>query len=352
MATFSTNQVKQLYVAKAVDGNLDTVGDIKFFNAGDGQIAAKYVGNDGVVRTDLIDLATLKGKAIKASAMGDYLESAFIASTSAVAGQDYILKVTVDEFGGMTPEDKTFILADYRAKSGDAAKNVLAGLAVALAKNNEKAAYSKLINVFVTTAATPSTTLTLNTNLWAVSASDTEAAIAAKGSLTAIIIEAAEQPWALGKIGVERVGIKVAADPIMSSGIETAWATVTYGTAHPTPKLVNSKKIADLEWFAFGERGDIYRGINWPNNFEFTPLVDPNATYGYHVLELTWAYQGDAEDIQKSPKELVIVVPAEGATTYTAINDIIGTASSSADANTLNKAIYDSGSSAFIAQLS
>lgn len=310
MATFSTNQVKQLYVAKAVDSSLDTVGDINFSTAGDNQIAAKYVGNDGIVRTDLIDLATLKGKAIKASAMGDYLESAFIASTSAVAGQDYILKVTVDEFGGMTPEDKTFILADYRAKSGDTAKNVLAGLAVALAKNNEKAAYSKLINVFVTTAATPSTALTLNTNLWAVSASDTEAAIAAKGSLTAIIIEAAEQPWALGKIGVERVGIKVAADPIMSSGIETAWATVTYGTAHPTPKLVNSKKIADLEWFAFGERGDIYRGINWPNNFEFTPLVDPNAAYGYDIVELTWAYQGDAEDIQKSPKELVLAIPA------------------------------------------
>lgn len=330
MATFSTNQVKQLYVVKAApEGALENVGDIAFFNAGDGQIAAKYLGNDGVVRTDLIDLATLKGKAVDAATMGDYLESAFVASTSAVAGQDYILKVTVDEFGGMTPEDKTFILADYRAKSGDAAKNVLAGLAVALAKNNEKAAYSKLINVFVTTAATPSTALTLNTNLWAVSASDTEAAIAAKGSLTAIIIEAAEQPWALGKIGVERVGIKVAADPIMSSGIETAWATVTYGTAHPTPKLVNSKKIADLEWFAFGERGDIYRGINWPNNFEFTPLVDPKSANGYHVIELTWAYQGDAEDIQKSPKELVIVAEADGKTLINTVAGKINTAAGS-----------------------
>lgn len=335
MATFSTNQVKQLYVAGAVNKNLENVGDIWFFNAGDGQIAAKYVGNDGVVRTDLIDLATLKGKAVDAATMGDYLESAFVASTSAVAGQDYILKVTVDEFGGMTPEDKTFILADYRAKSGDTAKNVLAGLAVALAKNNEKAAYSKLINVFVTTAATPSTALTPNTNLWAVSASDTEAAIAAKGSLTAIIIEAAEQPWTLGKIGVERVGIKVAADPIMSSGIETAWATVTYGTAHPTPKLVNSKKIADLEWFAFGERGDIYRGINWPNNFEFTPLVDPTSTYGYHVIELTWAYQGDAEDIQKSPKELVIVAEANSKTLVNAVAGNINTAAGSTVVATL-----------------
>ena len=68
MATFSTNQVKQLYVVKAApEGALENVGDIAFFNAGDGQIAAKYLGNDGVVRTDLIDLATLKGKAVDAA---------------------------------------------------------------------------------------------------------------------------------------------------------------------------------------------------------------------------------------------------------------------------------------------
>jgi len=332
MATFSTNQVKQLYVAKAVDASLDTVGDIKFVAAGDGQIAAKYVGNDGVVRTDLIDLATLKGKAVKASTMAEYLDSAFIASSSAVAGQDYILKVTMNEFGGMTPEDKGFILADYTAQSGDAAKNVLAGLAVALANNASKAAYSKVINVYVTTAATASTALTLNSNLWAVNAGADAATVAALGSLTAIIIEAAEQPWVLGKSAADRVSISVSYDKIRSGGVDVAWATVTNNVAHPSGQIKNSKKIADLEWFAFGERGDIYRGINWPNNFEFNGLVDPAATYGYHVIELTWAYQGDAEDIQKSPKELVIVSPAEGDTTYTVINAVAADINSAAGA--------------------
>ena len=323
MATYSTNQVKQLYVAKAVNADLENVGDIKFSAAGDGQIIAKYKGNDGVVRTDLINLDTLKGKAIKASSMAENLESAFIASTSAVAGQDYILKVTCTEFGGMTPEDKGFILADYRAKSGDAAKNVLAGLAVALANNAAKAAYSKVINVFVTTAASASTSLT-SSNLWAVEAGADAATVAAHGALTAIIVEAAEQPWSLGKSDGARVSIEVSADPIMSAGIETAWATVTKNVAHPSGPVKNSKKIADLEWFAFGERADIYRGIGYPNNFEFVPLVNPAAAYGYHVIELTWAYQGDAEDIQKSPKELVIVSPAEGDTTYTVINAVAG----------------------------
>lgn len=330
MATFSTNQVKQLYVAKAVDSSLDTIGDIKFFAAGDNQIAAKYVGNDGKVRTDIIDLATLKGKAVKASSMAEYLENAFIASTSAVAGQDYILKVTLSEFGGMTPEDKGFILADYTAKTGDAAKDVLAGLAVALANNAAKAAYNKVINVYVTTAANASTSLTLNTNLWAVEAGADVATVVAYGSLTAIIVEAAEQPWSLGKNDGARVGIQISSDKILSSGVETSWTTVTYNTAHPSAQIKNSKKIADLEYFAFGERGDIYRGINWPNNFEFKGLVDPNAQYGYHAIELTFAYQGDAEDIQKSPKEMVIVAPAEGDTTYTVINAIAADINSAA----------------------
>jgi len=322
MATFSTNQVKHLYVAKAVDSSLDNVGDIKFIAAGDGQIAAKYVGNDGVVRTDLIDLASLKGKAVKASSMAGYLKSAYVASASAVAGQHYILKVTIDQFGGMSDEDKGFIFADYLAKSGDAAKEVLAGLAVNLAKNASKAAYNQLIKVYVTTAASASTALTPGTNLWEVSARDDEATVAAYGSLTAIIIEAAEQPWILGRAQYEKLYFSVAADSIIANGLEASWASIVYDVAHPSDAIQNSKKIADLEYFCMGERGDIYRNVGWPNSFEFKPLVNASAQYGYHVIELTWAYQGDAEDIQKSPKELVIVAPAEGATTYTLINAV------------------------------
>ena len=339
MATFSTNQVKHLYVAKAVDGNLDTLGDIKFSAAGDGQIAAKYVGNDGVVRTDLIDLATLKGKAIKASSMAQYLKSAFVASTSAVAGQQYIIKVTVNHFGGMSPEDKGFIFGSYTAAAGDAAKNVLAGLAVNLAKNASRAAYNPLIKVFVTTAASASTALTLNTNAWEVAANADPATVAAYGSLTAIVIEAAEQPWLLGRAQYEFLDFSVATDPIISSGLETKWATITYDASHPSTAIQNSKRIADLEYFCMGERGDIYRNVGWPNSFEFTPIVNAAAQYGYHVIELTWAYQGDAEDIQKSPKELIIVAPAEGATTYTVINAVaadINTAAGSTVVATLS----------------
>ena len=325
MANFSTNQVKQLYVAGAVDASLDTLGDIKFSAAGDGQIAAKYVGRDGVVRTDLIDLATLKGKAVKASAMAEYLTSAYVASTSAVAGQQYILKVTVDEFGGLSPEDKGFIFGEYTAVSGDAGKNVLANLAVNLAKNASRAAYNDLIKVYVTTAASGSAAAANST---LVTASTDVASLT--GSYVGIVIEGVDQPWKAGKARFNKVFFTVAADPIIASGLETKWATITMNADHIAAAVKNSKKIADLEWFAAGERGDIYRGMGYPNNFDFEPMVNPAAAYGYHVIELTWAYQGDAEDIQKSPKELVIVALAEGDTTYTVINAIAADINSAA----------------------
>lgn len=320
MPTFSTNQVKHLYVAKAVDANLDTVGDIKFAAAGDNEVVFKYTGNDGVVRSDIINLDKLiYAKAIKASASDVYLDSAYVACTTAVANQSYILKVIVDSFSSLSEEDKGFIFAEYTSKTGDAAKNILAGLAVNLAQNAAKAAYSPVIKVYLTTAASGSVA---SANLTEVTAAT--AITSLTGSYLGLVIEAADQPWALGKEGFNLMRFNVTTTPIVSAGIDTQWATVTKGADHPSGAIHNSKRIADLEWFCMGERGDMYRDISWPDSFTFSPLVNPAATYGYHILEIAYYYSGDAEDIQKSPKEIVIVAPAEGATTYTVINNVIG----------------------------
>ena len=149
MATFSTNQVKHLYVAKAVDSNLDTIGDIACSAAGDGDIVLKYVGNDGVVRSDIIKTNKIVyAKAVKSSAMTQYLDSAYVACGTAAVNQTYILRVIIDSFSSLSEEDKGFIFGEYTAKSGDATKNILAGLAVSLAKNAAVAAYNPLINVY------------------------------------------------------------------------------------------------------------------------------------------------------------------------------------------------------------
>jgi len=339
MATFSTNQARHLYVAKAVDTNLDTVGDIAASAAGDKDIVLKYVGNDGVVRSDIINTDNIVyAKAVKASSMEQYLDSSYIAINTVAANQHYILKVIIDSFGSLGEEDKGFIFADYMSKSDDEAKNIIAGLAINLAKNATKAAYNPLINVYVTTQ-TAGSSLTIGTNAWKVEASDDPATVVAYGTLVGLVIEAADQPWTLGKEAFELLKFNVTASRIISGGVDVNWATVTKGTTHATAALKNSKKIADLEWFCMGERGDIYRGMGYPNNFEFSPLVNPAATYGYHVIDIAYYYAGDAEDIQRSPKEIVIVAPAEGDTTYTVINAVasaINTAAGSTIVATLS----------------
>lgn len=325
MANFSVNQVKQLYVVKAVDSNVDTLGDIKFGATLEGDIYAKYMGNDGVVRTDLIKKNNIIfAKATKASAMAEFLDSAFVTISPIIAGQQYILNVTIDNFGSISPDNKGFIFSDYVAVTGDTDKEVIANLAISLAKNASKAAYNKLINVYVSTATTASTALTIGTNAWLVNANDDAATVEAYGTLKSIVIEAAEQPWTLGKERFELLHFSVSATPIVSNGVDTSWATVVMNTSHPSAALKNSKKIADLEYFCAGERGDIYRGMGYPNNFDFHPIVDPAAQYGYHLLNISYFWQGDAEDVQMSPKEIVIACPAEGDTTYTVMNAVIG----------------------------
>jgi hypothetical protein len=293
---------------------------VKCSAAGDNEIVIKYRGNDGVVRSDIINTTQLiYAKGVKESTMEQYLDSSYVACSTAVVGQQYILKVIIDSFSSLSEEDKGFIFAEYTAKSGDAAKNILAGLALSLAKNATKAAWSPVIKVYLTTAASGSVTAANSTEVTA-----TTAASSLSGSYLGLVIEAADQPWTLGKEAFNLLKFNVAADTIVSSGLETEWATITKGVDHVTAALKNSKKIADLEWFCGGERGDIYRGMGYPNNFEFKPIVDPAAADGYHLIEIAYYYKGDAEDIQHSPKEIVLAVPAGASTaSLTAVNAVI-----------------------------
>jgi hypothetical protein len=54
-----------------------------------------------------------------------------------------------------------------------------------------------------------------------------------------------------------------------------------------------------------GERGDVYRGVGFPNNFNTTYLVDPSKAY--HTLDIHYAYVGSNEAVQKSEKDITIV---------------------------------------------
>lgn len=70
----------------------------------------------------------------------------------------------------------------------------------------------------------------------------------------------------------------------------------------------NSYDIADLEYFALGERGDVYRNVGWPNANPSATL----ATYGddvkYNILNIHFAFVGSNESVQKSEKDITIAI--------------------------------------------
>ncbi len=76
-----------------------------------------------------------------------------------------------------------------------------------------------------------------------------------------------------------------------------------------------------MEYFYMGERGDQYRNIGWPNVISTKYLVDPTAEY--NTIDLHYAYQGSAEDIQKSEKDITLaIVKVDDSLTNTIIGAI------------------------------
>jgi len=74
-----------------------------------------------------------------------------------------------------------------------------------------------------------------------------------------------------------------------------------------------------------GERGDLYRAINFPDNIETKYLVNKDSAY--HYLDIAYNYAGPAEDVQKSPKVITIVCASKDNlnSLITAINAAAGT---------------------------
>lgn len=70
--------------------------------------------------------------------------------------------------------------------------------------------------------------------------------------------------------------------------------------------------MADLEYFGAGERGDIYRNVGFPNVINTTYLVD--SAKKYNTLDLHYFYAGANEAVQKSEKDITLVLLSDGST--------------------------------------
>lgn len=315
MATFSTNQARQFYVANsyvAAGSSLSATGAISAEKK-DNCLYLRYMGVDGQMRSDLIPIDSITYAKVTAdTAMATTAKSfqvvldTTINSGAPVAGEDYLLKLNIKQYVGLGEEYSRVVFGEVHAFTGLSASNFYKKLAISLAKNLSKEV-SPLVKVYVGTSSA-------NTE---VTASTTEASLT--GTYVKLVITEVEQPWILGTFEQTPVDFTVSTAAINTGSGEAAWGVVTPVASGVT--FINGKKIADMEYFYMGERGDVYRNVGWPNSIKTTYLVD--STKAYSVIDIHFAYQGTCEDIQKSEKDITIVAPkGAGNAAYTLIDSI------------------------------
>lgn len=296
---FSVNQVRHLYVANVVGTVNDDAkaGTIKpVVNDANNTMYFQYKSPGGVMRSDLIDIATAKYvKRTPAEKLQPALKKATIkVDGDLLVGKDYILRIVIRQFAGMSDED-TYIKYGVVHTASTDKSTFYKQLAVSLAKNFSRELTPLFKFKVGNTEVTPLTKI-----------SDIA------GEATELVIEEVEQDWIKGTKASVPVYFDVIPVPVEDKGAEINWAAtndegkveIVDGT-----KLTNGKKIADLEYFCMGERGDIYRNVGWPNVIPTKYLVDE--TKDYDVLDIHYYYEGAGENPQKSEKDITIVAEEE-----------------------------------------
>ena len=341
MATFSVNQVRQLYVVNSLKTpsvlETDSVGSVAVKNDDSKQnMFLQYKGADNLMRSDLISVDNiLSVVATDADSMAHPLKAIKVALDPEVnggipiAGQDYILRIVFKQYVGMSDEDQYFKYGLTHAYAGMSINNFYETMAMSLAKNFCRELVP-LVNVYINKHNTTDGELT-NDDEWVPALINNRIqkipALAPGYEFNAVIIEEVPQEWTLGIKAQVPVYFYAQPTSIVVEGDNRIWGTVT---ELKTGKVIeNGHKIADLEYFFMGERGDVYRQINWPHSIPTKYLVDPDKKY--NVIDIHYAYVGSNEGVQKSEKTITLVIPKVGVTNSVSnklTNDILQAISS------------------------
>ena len=318
MAAFSVHQVRQLYVANAYKENLAALkdaGDITVVKEAKGSaIYFQYMGalldkmrSDLIKVDNITNLTATKAEDIATKLKGYTLTlDPEVNGGQPVAGQDYILRLAFREFIGMSEADQYFKYGMVHVLPGLSASDFYKEMALSLAKNISKDT-TALVDIYLYDGSTSTK----------VEASTKESSLT--GTYTAIRFVEAVQPWHLGLMPQAVIPFKVQPVNVLVDGDQRLWGKVE--SYDPQVSLPEGQLIADLEYFCMGERGDQYRNMGWPNVIPTKYLVDPSKEYD--VINIHYFYQGDGISVQKSEKDIQIVVPRPGEKDYTKVNALI-----------------------------
>lgn len=317
----SINQVRQLYVAKALKVNraaLTTAGDIvPKADKAKTTLHFQYMSPAGIVSSDKIDIANIMyAKATSSDALAHKLVRYSVTldadvADAPVAGQNYILRLAFRQYIGLSEEDQYFKYGEVIARSGMTASDFYKKMAISLAKNLEnKTESTPLVNIYLISATAEASTEVPVTS--ATKESDLTAT-----DYNQIIIEETEQPWVLGMMPQAFIPFTPQSLTITVDGEERLWAKAEVVTSKNT--VPDGHLMADLEYFCMGARGDIYRGMGYPNIIKTTYLADPDAIYD--TLDIHYFYTGSNESVQKSEKTITLIAVNDG--NHTEMNALI-----------------------------
>lgn len=305
MATFSTNQARQLYVVNAYSATAPTeasAAGTAFIDkdATSGEVYVRYKGADTLLRSDRIDpKKVIYAKATTADQLQRGLQKFEVtlgntstgAPATPTAGQEYILRITFNAFIGLSEED-VYVkdVAVYATPNMTAAQFYIK--LKEILELNFKRELVPLLKFTLDNDSTP----------------------------TKLIIEEVEQPWVLGRVEDTPLQINIQTDSITVDGVEVSnWGTVTPVT--PTTFILDGKKIADLEYFCMGERGDTYRYMGYPRVINTKYLVDPDKTYD--VIDVHFFEVGANMNSQKSERTMTLVAPTDANITDRLIGELL-----------------------------
>lgn len=268
MTNFSTNQVMQFYVA-------DSITTLPYKDEKAFKISFPSLGITSD-KIENVEWATLT-KAAKLQPKAKKITVAFAGDV--VIGEDYAIKVSYPEVGGAGVESWTTKTAVAHAGKGATKTTVVKEL---------KDQLTKILGV--------------DGVLKVVDATDG----------VAITANVADLKYERGIRPIAIPDFNVTVNQITDEGELTNWATLDKNQQIPVESvdtgLTSGYKLADMEYFAMGERGDEYRMAAYPNHIITDYKIDP--AKNYDVYNIHYSYKGYNTQSHKSEKDLVIAVTA------------------------------------------
>jgi hypothetical protein len=325
MANFNTYQTRNLYVVKdfLASGEPDSAGELAMGTAKDnGEIFFKYFnGDEQLTRTDLIRpesiISLKKTKAaemdipLQALALTVDTDAADFVTSNALVDKTFTLTINLHQvmsydMNDFYPVTVSLVGTSTNTASVSAFLNALAGEIV---KNMPKFTKKAPYKVYLVKSGTATEAVAANNSV---------------SSATGIVIVPAPGDYRRGIMSKEVFDLTFTsrlhdddvawAKEMVDSGslpLHTVAAVNSYlGTSIAPAAIPSVYTIADLEHFALGERGDQFRGYWYPHNYEPTYLVD--LTKSYDIVSVEFAWQGNAENIQKSPRMIQFACEVSG----------------------------------------